>query len=125
MQHDYTIGDLYFQLKELIEEEKIPLNTPVVYQRIEDHYFERNGWKTVKVKGDNYYNSVEFNEDLENVNLVKSGLGGDIGRTSQCFMENDFEPIDLNDEKILDQYVEAFCGFYYNEKEVFCITAHY
>ena len=33
--------------------------------------------------------------------------------------------VDLNDERILDQYIEGFCCFYNKEKNILCITAHY
>lgn len=45
-----TVGRLLEQLKYLIELDCIDRNTPVVYQRIEDSYFEqdgKNGWSTL------------------------------------------------------------------------------
>lgn len=45
-----TVGHLLEQLKYLIELGHVDSNTPVVYQRIEDSYFEqdgKNGWSTL------------------------------------------------------------------------------
>ena len=39
-----TVG----QLKRWIKEHKIPDDANVYYQRIEDVYFERHGWNTIK-----------------------------------------------------------------------------
>lgn len=41
-----SVGDL----KELIKD--LPDNMPVAYQRIEDMYFEKYGWKTMELRWD-------------------------------------------------------------------------
>lgn len=43
--HVLTIGEL----QEMIRRTGLPENTPVVYERIEDGYFENHNWTTVDV----------------------------------------------------------------------------
>ena len=137
MRREYLkVGDLL----KVIKDNNIPDDVAVCYHRIEDGYFDgwnismlqgckegdkSKGWNTIKIKGDAYYNAVRHNEDVDNANLVKSGKGGDINLTSKWLMENDIEKFDLNDDELLDQYIQGFCCFYNKEKKILCITAHY
>ena len=142
-------GDLLRKLKEM----DIPDDVPVVYQRIEDRYFEGNdisgmsgseasgaingvfppgtkakGWDTIKVKGDTYYMADSFNKKLERGKLVIDGKL-DPDEVGRLFWHEDYKekqvPIDLTDENLLEEYVEVFDCFHNEEKNVLCITAHY
>lgn len=134
--HYLKVGDLL----KVIKENNLPDDIAVCYHRIEDGYFngwdisklqggkendKSKGWDTIKIKGETYYDAIQHNEDVDNANLVKSGKGGDPNLTSKWLMENDIQKLDLNDEKLLDQYIEGFCCFYNKEKNILCITAHY
>jgi hypothetical protein len=137
MRREYLkVGDLL----KVIKDNNLPDDVAVCYHRIEDGYFDgwdismlhggkpgdkSKGWNTIKIKGDSYYNAVKHNKDIDNANLVKAGKGGDINKTSKFLMENDVQKIDLDDEILLDQYIEAFCCFYNKENNILCITAHY
>jgi hypothetical protein len=48
--HTLTIG----QLQEVIKRSGLPDDTPVVYERIEDAYFDNHNWKTVDVDWEVY-----------------------------------------------------------------------
>jgi hypothetical protein len=135
-EHYLKVGDLL----KVIKENNLPDDIAVCYHRIEDGYFDgwdisklqgskqgdkSKGWDTINIKGDAYYHAVKHNKDVENANLVKSGKGGDSNLKSKWLMENDIQKFDLDDEKLLDQYIEGTYCFYNKEKNVLCITAHY
>lgn len=136
MDNHLTVGSLM----KVIKENNLPDDTKVCYHRIEDSYFKSKthkyhggeklleGWSTIKVKGDNYYNSVEFNKELDRGKLVNEGKL-DPDEVGRYYWHDDYKEdrkyIDLNDESILDQYIEGFCAFYNKEKNILCITAHY
>ena len=138
-------------LLEIIERYKIPLDTKIYYQRIEDQYFtgidisgmggcdytpdgiypsgsKGNGWTVLRIKGETYYYAVERNKKIEEGKLVKQGKL-DKSEVAQVFWDekykNEQNPIDLSDEDLLDQYVGVFAAFYDKENKVLCMTAHY
>jgi len=144
-----NVGDLLKKLKGM----DIPDDVPVVYQRIEDRYFDGNdisgmrgsassgaidgvfppgtkskGWDTVKIKGDLYYQMVHHNEQLDRGKLVNEGKL-DEDEVGRYYWSDEYKDVreyyDLNDEKLLDEYVGVFDCFYDEEKNVLCITAHY
>jgi len=51
-----TVGQLKERLKD------VPDDTPVFYQRIEDVYFEKHGWKTEKLVWDFYAMEYIYSE---------------------------------------------------------------
>lgn len=137
--HYLKVGDLL----SLIIENNIPDDVAVCYHRIEDGYFDgwdisklqgskkgdkSKGWNTVKIKGDHYYNSVDFNEQLDRGKLVIDGKL-DPDEVGEYYWHDKYKDqrkyIDLESEDLLDQYIEGFCCFYNKEKNILCITAHY
>jgi hypothetical protein len=135
-EHYLKVGDIL----KVIKENKLPDDVAVCYQRIEDWYFnpsthkfiggERtlDGWSTIKIKGDTYYNAVRFNEQLDRGKLVNEGKL-DPDEVGEYYWHDKYKDdrkyVDLEDESILDQYVKGFCCFYHEEKNILCITAHY
>jgi len=144
-----NVGDLLKKLNGM----NIPDDVPVVYQRIEDRYFEGNdisgmsgseasgaingvfppgtkskGWDTIKIKGDLYYQMVRYNEQMDRGKLVIEGKL-DPDEVGRYYWHDDFknnrEYYDLEDENLLEEYVEVFDCFYDEEKNVLCLTAHY
>ncbi len=85
-----TVGDL----KELIKD--LPDNMPVAYQRIEDMYFEENGWTTNKLRWDYPIFTGEYDKDGKKI-----------------YVEN------------LSEYITAFSAYKHPDEEVFVINAHY
>lgn len=137
MRKEYlTIRDLLT----VIKENDLPEDTAVCYHRIEDSYFNKStwngiggpkvieGWQTIKIKGDTYYNAVRHNKQLDRGILVNEGkLGPD--EVGKYYWHDDYKEnrkrLELNDESLLDEYIEGFCCFYNKEKNILCITAHY
>ena len=62
-----TIGRLKEAIQDLDDDVK------VVVERVEDKYFEKHGWDTLKVEGFDYYQCLEHNknvkENLEEVHV--------------------------------------------------------
>lgn len=127
-------------LLKVIKENNLPDDMAVCYHRIEDNYFKPSthkfaggektlkGWNTVKIKGDTYYNAVNFNKQLDRGKLVIEGKL-DPDEVGEYYWHDDYKDqrkyLDLESETLLDQYIEGFCCFYNKEKNILCITAHY
>ena len=65
------------ELREFVTKNpQIKNNTKVLIERIEDKYFKINGWQTLLVKGEQYYNTEEFNKKmLQEIKDRKQGKG--------------------------------------------------
>lgn len=137
MKNDYlTVG----KLLKVIKENNIPDDVSVCYHRIEDSYFEPSvwngiggpknldGWSTINVKGDRYYNVLEHNKKMQQGQLVIDGKL-DKDEVGEYYWSDEYKDkrkfLDQNDETYLDQYIEAFCAYYNKEKNILCLTAHY
>ena len=129
-----------------IKKNSIPYDTKIFYQRIEDTYFDgidisgmvgsggvyhpgskSDGWKTLGIKGEQYYEAIEFNKHIEEGKLVKEGKL-DPDEVGIFFWDEKYKDeqklIDLSDEDLLDQYVGVSGMFNNKENKVLCITAH-
>lgn len=138
-------------LLKFIKKHNIPYDTKIFYQRIEDTYFDGidisgmggckdtpngiyppgskgEGWKPLRIKGEQYYEAIKFNKNIEKGKLVKEGkLSPD--EVGVFFWDERYKDeqklIDLSDENLLDQYVSAFSMFYNKEKKALFITSHH
>lgn len=144
---DITVRDFL----NFIKKYSIPYDTKIFYQRIEDTYFDGidisgmsgckdapdgiyppgskgDGWKPLRIKGEQYYEAIEFNKHIEEGKLVKEGKL-DPDEVGIFFWDEKYKDeqklIDLSDEDLLDQYIDASNIFYNKENKVLCITAHY
>jgi hypothetical protein len=131
-----------------VYKKNIPRNARVIYQRIEDSYFDgidisgmicgddkiaiddkyppgskAEPWETIKIKGESYYSAVNYNKQVEKAKLVKEGKI-DKDEIGPYFLRDDVKEIDLNDDKLKDQYVESETIFYNKDNNVLCISAH-
>jgi|ERR1035437_880101 hypothetical protein len=59
--HSLTVG----KLKSFIEKYNIPDNAQIVVQRVEDHYYENNGWGVYFKEGYLAGSAREHNKDVE------------------------------------------------------------
>lgn len=134
--------NFYVDLSDIIEyceKYKVPNDARIFYQRIEDSYFEPkivggknfpekklDGWKTLKIESETYYNAIDYNKNVEKGQLVREGKL-DKDEVGRYFWDESYgaKKIDLNDDKLLDQYIEASTIMYDREKNVLLITAHY
>ena len=54
-------------LEQFVEENKhtIDPNAKIIVERVEDKYFEKHGWKTLKVEGFQYGSFMKTNENIK------------------------------------------------------------
>jgi len=99
-----TVGDLKKALENVSDE------CEVRYQRIEDVYFDKNGWEPKKLLF-NCYGQYHYLFD-ENGNVIKD--------------END-DPIKTDEhcDDCYSDYVEVFSAYKHPEDNVFVLNAHY
>jgi hypothetical protein len=96
--HHLNIGTL----KKMIED--MPDDGLVLVQRIEDFYYEKNGWGVVLKEGEHYHHAKSFNAD------VAAGEYDHIKENMKQFSEGD---LDL----IKEQYHPAWCVVKYEDDD--------
>ena len=107
------------ELREFINKNpQIKDNTKVLIERIEDKYFERNGWQTLLVKGEKYYNAEEFNKKmLQEIKDRKQGKGE---------YQKELNPkkaIKILNDDLKDKFFPAWCIL--KDKDFVYIFNHY
>lgn len=116
-EHYCTVG----QLLEFIKEHNLPNDSKILIQRIEDIYFEKHSWGTVKKEGFIY--AVE----MEIINKAKSGVYSD--KKQYPLMNKKTLKRILNSEKTIDnckeEYVPVFSPIKYKDDDNLYLDAHY
>lgn len=111
-----TVGDL----KKFIKEHDIPNNAPVLVQRVEDFYFENNGWGVLPQKSEWYYQMQEMNE------LIDSGKYSNEDNYPNIKDPEKFRSSKEEMEASKDQYVPAWCCVREQDKNnILLIHMHY
>jgi hypothetical protein len=110
-----TVGEL----KEFLYKNNLPNDAQVFYQRIEDTYFEKNGWKTIKKEGENYYYLLRWNTDIDS--------GKYLDKEEYPKMKKEYlvksSAEDLEQSK--EEYIPAWCAVKYPNDDNLYIDAHY
>ena len=118
---DYaTVGDLL----KFIEKNNIPMDAPILMQRVTDWYFTKGSWKTHKKNGFGVWQNKQHNMKML-AELWKRNSGG----------EPDYPGIDdpfkhmVSEEEMsedMEEYYAAWCPvFYKDEPNVLFLDAHY
>jgi hypothetical protein len=110
-----TIKDL----KEAIA--NLPDDGEVFYERIEDKFFEKNGWTTVKQKGEMYHNMLRYNNAIDS---KKYHDREEYPNMTDEYLASMVKLTDQELEDCLEEYVPAFTPINYDKKNLY-ITAHY
>jgi hypothetical protein len=121
-QHGYTVG----QLKKFIEEYQIPDDAVIVYQRIEDFYFEQNNWTTLKKKGEGYYRLEKHNEDADSGKWFDRENYPNITDDLLESLQKKFTPEEMEHYK--EQYIQVHSAVYYRDEDssdYLYLDAHY
>lgn len=84
----------------------LPDDGEVFVQRIEDFYFEENGWPVKLIKGEQYHRGLDYNKWCDRDNAE----------------EEKFTQEDLNSMR--EQYIDTHCCINYDGKNLY-ITSHY
>ena len=119
MNHFLTAGDLI----KFIQENQIPMNAPVMIQRVEDVYYEEHGWGSYLKKGEHYWNADSLNNNMkEEIDRRARGEEAEYPRIK--------DPIDfmteLEDDRLMEQYHPAWCCVgYKDDTDMLFIDLHY
>lgn len=123
LEHHCTVGDLL----KFIERHNIPMDAPVVMQRVQDVYFEPGkGWdeNSWKMRGQWWHDRNKFNNEMM-AELWKRSSGGqssypDIEDPNKYICNE--EEMEMNKE----QYIQAWSPVFYKEEpNVLFLDAHY
>lgn len=114
LKNGLTVG----QLLDFIEKHKIPRDAKVLYERIQDVYFDRNNWKTVKREGFQYFICEKDKEKAR-------GEWNDKEQYPNMTPEIIQSTLAINSDDFKNQYVIAESPIKHNEDDNLYITAHY
>lgn len=112
----FTVG----QLKEWIEKYNIPDSACILMQRVEDNYFEKHNWETIKKEGYWYHILKRHNKRIdEGYFLNKENFPNIKGDEEFLKKYSDKEM-----EEIKDEYYPCFSPVFY-DNEFLYLDAHY
>ena len=112
--HAMTVG----QLLDFIEKNNIPRDSKVLYQRIEDVYFNLRSWDTVDRKGEGYHAAIREKEKAKGEWLNKE----EYPNMTQEIIDS---TLALDPDEFKDEYIVAWSPVKYEEDNHLYITAHY
>jgi hypothetical protein len=121
-EHHLTVGDLL----KFIEKHNLPMDAPVMMQRVEDHYYEPGkGWEenSVKMKGFHYHSHERLNNDMR-AEMYRMHTGAD----RHYEMEDPATYITTQEEldSMKEQYTQAWSPVFYKEEpNALFLDAHY
>jgi len=103
----FTIGEL----KEFIEKHNLSDDTEIVFQRIEDIYFEKYNWQTINKEGEQYHNALKLNKKIKDKEQYPE-------------LNDDWKIGDEKLESLKDQYIQCSCAVFYDKNYLY-LDAHY
>jgi hypothetical protein len=113
----YTVGDLL----DFIKKHKLSRNSKILVERVEDVYYNKYGWKTVKKEGNAYWDRKSL------INKAKSGVFNDKS-TYPNMTEEHINNI-IKSEEILDEtkneYHPVWCPVKYKDDDNLYLDLHY
>jgi hypothetical protein len=112
-----TIG----KLKKFLEEHpELPDDALVLTQRVEDVYYEKNGWGVVLKEGEHYHNVKTYNVRMEEEIRRRKN-----GEHPKYDMEDPSKHIQELTDDLKDQYHPAFCCLKYKDDDNLYLDLHY
>lgn len=93
-------------------------NTPVLVERVEDKYFEKNGWSTYKGLNQFYHQGSKLREDLKKENWMEDYP--DLLQKERDSIINETET-----DYYTDQFYAAWCIIADKENKIIKIHSHY
>jgi hypothetical protein len=117
----YTVGQLLEYIQTKIASGELTHDSLVLSQRIEDVYFEKNGWGVVKKEGEHYHYCLNHNNKIEDGHYLNKEqypkIKGDepfLNKISEEEMENSKE-----------QYHPIWCPVVYEGDKNLYLDLHY
>lgn len=111
----YTVGDLL----NFIRDNNIPMNAKILLQRVEDVYFEKNGWKTINKEGFWFNSSKSFNERIDSKEFNDKEEYPDLKEENLVR----FSEEELENSK--DKYYPCWSPVKYGDDDNLYLDAHY
>jgi hypothetical protein len=121
--YDYycTVGKLLEFIKSKLDSGELTKDSLVLSQRIEDFYFEKNGWGVVKKEGEHYHWSLEHNKKIdEGVYLDKEQYP--LIKEDSPILKKITEE-EMEDSK--DEYHPIWCPVVYTDDKNLYLDLHY
>jgi len=116
--HGLTIG----QLKKFLQEHPdLKDDAPVLVERVEDFYFDKNNWGVYLKEGEHYHNILKLNEKMrQEIKRREQGLNPDYHKIKEpsSFIQ---EPT----EEDMTQYIPTWCCVKYADENILFINLHY
>ena len=110
-----SVGDLL----EFIHTNNIPNDAKILLQRVEDVYFEKNGWETINKEGENYIYCKHHNEDIKSDKYLDKNKYPN-------FKQEDFKIFTDKDlEYSKNKYYVCWCPVKYPDDDNLYLDAHY
>lgn len=116
-----TVGKLLKFLNEKLESGDLTEDSLVLSQRIEDRYFETDGWGVVRKKGWWYHYALDHNKKIDECYYLNKEEFPNIEENDPIL--NKYSEEDL--EQIKDQYHPVFCPVFYNDDNNLFLDSHY
>lgn len=115
--HGLTVGSL----KKFLEQHPdISDDAPVLVERIEDFYFEKNGWRVYPKEGEHYHYVLETNKKME-----KEIKRRERGEKPHYGMEDPSKFIKEPTDEDMNQYIPTWCCVKYTGEDALFIDLHY
>jgi hypothetical protein len=115
--HGLSVGDLRKFLK---DNPDLTDDAPVLVERIEDFYFEKNGWGVVLKEGEHYHYIKQSNQ-----NMLDEIARRERGEDPEYGMENPSDYIQEPTEEDMNQYIHTWCCVKYKDENALFIDLHY
>jgi hypothetical protein len=112
-----TVG----RLKQFLNEHpELSDDAPVLVERVEDFYFEKNGWSVYLKEGEHYHYAEKTNQ-----NMLDEIARRERGEKPEYGMENPADYIhELSDED-KNKYIPTWCCVKYPDEDILFIDLHY
>ena len=112
-----TVG----RLKEfLAKHPELTDDAPVVVERVEDFYFEENGWSVYPKEGEQYHFQLDLNRRMQE-EIDRRQRGEKPEYETDCPEDFIKEPSDED----LTQYIPTWCCVKYKDENILFIDLHY
>lgn len=116
-----TVGQLLEFIQNKLESGEITLESAVLAQRIEDFYFQNNGWGVVKKEGEHFHYCIQHNKKIEDGFYLDKDNFPEIKGDEPFLSKISEEEIESSKE----QYHPIWCPVVYEDDNNLYLDLHY
>lgn len=121
LENHCTVGDLLEYIHKKIASGEITRDSLVLSQRVEDIYFQENGWSVVKKEGEQYHWCLEHNKRVDQGTYLNKEEYPEIQEGMLILEKIPEDEI----EKSKDQYHPIWCPVVYKDDKNLYLDLHY